>query len=179
MEFKGSKTEKNLLAAFAGESQAKTKYEFYAEQAKQDGYEQMAGIFRDTAHNEGEHAKLWFKALHDGNMTGTSENLADAAAGEHYEWTEMYKDFAETAREEGFDEIGFLFESVAKIENSHEVRYNTLRDNLEKGIVFSRTEETVWLCRNCGHMHTGKTAPVVCPVCGHKQAFFEIHKENY
>lgn len=179
MEFKGSKTEKNLLAAFAGESQAKTKYEFYAQEAKKDGFEQMAAIFYETAHNEGEHAKLWFKALHNGEMTHTKENLADAAAGEHYEWTEMYKDFAETAREEGFDELGYLFESVGKIENTHEVRYNTLRDNLEEGIVFSRTEETLWLCRNCGYIHTGKTAPAVCPVCAHKQAFFEIQKENY
>lgn len=179
MEFKGSKTEKNLLAAFAGESQAKTKYEFYAEQAKTDGYEQIAGIFKDTAHNEGEHAKLWFKALHDGGMTATLQNLTDAAAGEHYEWAEMYKNFAETAREEGFDEIGFLFESVGKIENSHEVRYNTLKDNLEKGIVFSRTAETVWMCRNCGYLHTGKVPPAVCPVCSHKKAFFEIQPENY
>lgn len=179
MDFKGSKTEKNLLAAFAGESQAKTKYEFYAEQAKTDGYEQIAAYFKDTAANEGAHAEIWFKALHGDTMPTTPENLADAAAGEHYEWAEMYKDFAKTARDEGFDEIGALFEGVGRIENSHEARYNTLRENLEQGIVFSRTEETVWMCRNCGHLHTGKVPPAVCPVCAHKKAFFEIYTENY
>lgn len=179
MDYKGSKTEKNLLAAFAGESQAKTKYEFYAAQARRDGYEQMADIFWETAHNEGEHAKLWFKQLHGGEMTHTQRNLQDAAAGEHYEWSEMYREFAETAREEGFDELAFLFESVGKIENAHEQRYNTLRANLEAGIVFARSGETVWICRNCGHLHSGKTAPKICPTCQHTQAFFEIRAQNY
>ncbi len=179
MDFKGSKTEKNLLAAFAGESQAKTKYEYYAEQARKDGYEQMAAIFSETAYNEGQHAKLWFKQLNGGKIPSTVDNLEDAAAGEHYEWSEMYKEFAETAREEGFDEVAFLFESVGKIENRHETRYNALRRNLEEGIVFTRTQETIWLCRNCGHIHVGKNAPLVCPTCGHGQAYFEIMCQNY
>lgn len=178
MDFHGSKTEKNLLAAFAGESQAKTKYAFYAEQAKLDGYEQMAAIFKETAKNEEAHAKLWFLALHQNQMPATAENLKDAAAGEHYEWTEMYQSFSETAKEEGFDELSALFASVAKIENSHEVRYNTLLRQLEEGVVFSKTAETVWICRNCGHLHTGKEAPQICPVCKHKQAFFQVQPEN-
>ncbi len=179
MDFKGSKSEKNLLAAFAGESQAKTKYEYYAEQAQKDGYEQMAAIFRETAWNEGQHAKLWFKQLNGGKIPPTEDNLQDAAAGEHYEWSEMYKEFAETAREEGFDELAFLFESVGNVENRHEERYNTLLKHLREGVVFSRTEECVWVCRNCGHIHYGKTAPLVCPTCGHGQAYFEVRCENY
>ena len=179
MDFKGSKTEKNLLAAFAGESQAKTKYEHYAAQARADGYNQMAAVFEETAYNEGQHAKLWFKQLNGGKVPPTDENLKDAAAGEHYEWSEMYREFADCAREEGFEELAFLFESVGKIENRHETRFNTLRRNLEEGIVFSRTEETIWLCRNCGHVHIGKSAPLVCPTCGHGQAYFEIMCQNY
>ena len=179
MEFKGSRTQANLMAAFAGESQARNKYTYYASKAKKDGYEQIAAIFTETADNEKEHAKIWFKELHDGAVPSTIDNLRDAAAGENYEWTEMYKEFAEVAREEGFDRIASLFEMVGKIEKEHEERYNTLLKNLEEGIVFERSEEVVWVCRNCGHIHVGKSAPKVCPTCAHPQSYFEIKKTNY
>jgi len=180
-DLKGTKTEANLLAAFAGESQARNKYTYYASQARKEGYEQIGAIFEETANNEKEHAKLWFKVLH-GGMPNTEKNLVDAAAGEHYEWTEMYKGFAETAREEGFPEIARLMEGVAKIEASHEERYQTLLENVKNGTVFKvdcDCCEPVWVCRNCGHLHTGKEAPNVCPVCAHPRAFFEIKAENY
>lgn len=177
-ELKGSKTEQNLMTAFAGESQAHTKYLYYASKAKKDGYVQIGALFEETAKNEKEHAKIWFKLLH-GGMPATTENLKDAAAGENYEWTEMYKEFAEVAREEGFDRIASLFEMVGKIEKEHEERYNTLLKNLEEGIVFERSEEVVWVCRNCGHIHVGKSAPKVCPTCAHPQSYFEIKKTNY
>lgn len=179
MEFKGSRTEANLLAAFAGESQARNKYTYYAAAAKKEGYEQIAEVFLKTAENEREHAKLWFKQLHGGNVPATAENLKDAASGEHYEWTEMYSGFAETAESEGFSELARLFRLVGAIEKEHEERYLTLLRNLENGIVFSRTEEAVWVCRNCGYIHVGKTAPTVCPACAHGQGYFEIKAENY
>ena len=177
-ELKGSKTEANLQAAFAGESEARNKYTFYASKAKKEGYEQIAELFLETAKNEKEHAEIWFKLLHDG-IGDTMANLADGAAGEHYEWTEMYVDFAKVAREEGFTKIALLFEGVAKIEKTHEERYKKLLSNLEEGIVFSRDGEMVWLCDNCGHIHVGKKAPVKCPVCDHPQAYFKILAENY
>ena len=179
MELKGSKTEANLLAAFAGESQARNKYTYYASQAKKDGYEQIASIFEDTANNEKEHAKLWFKELHGGSVPSTIENLKDAAAGENYEWTEMYKEFAETAREEGFDNIAILFEKVGEIEKHHEERYRALLKNIETAQVFEKSEVKVWECRNCGHIVVGTKAPEVCPVCAHPQSYFEVHAENY
>lgn len=179
MQFTGSKTQANLLAAFAGESQARNKYEFYASQAKTDGYEQMAALFEETAKNEKAHAKIWFKYLHDNIIPETAKNLLDAAAGENYEWTEMYKEFEQTAREEGFEELAALFRLVAGIEKEHEERFRKLSENLEKGIVFSRTGETVWLCRNCGYLHVSEQAPQVCPVCSHARSFFEIQKKNY
>ena len=179
MDIKGTKTEANLMTAFAGESQARTKYTYYASRAKKDGYEQIAGIFTETADNEKEHAKLWFKLLHDGQIPDTVENLKDAAAGENYEWTDMYAGFAKTAREEGFDHIADLFEGVAKIEKEHEERYLKLVQNLEEGIVFSRDGDTIWQCANCGHIVVGKKAPEVCPVCAHPQAYFQIKAENY
>ncbi len=179
MEFKGSRTEANLMAAFAGESQARNKYSYYASKAKKDGYEQIAAIFEETASNEKEHAKIWFKLLHDGAIPGTVENLKDAAAGENYEWTEMYADFARVAKEEGFDHISFLFAEVAKIEKEHEERYNKLLANVEAGKVFKADGVTVWKCRNCGHIHIGEVAPELCPVCTHPQAYFEIKAENY
>lgn len=178
-ELKGSKTEENLRIAFAGESQAFTKYTFYAKKAKKDGYEQMGAIFEETAHNEKEHAKIWFKLLHGGEMPDTPANLADAAAGEHYEWTDMYADFAKVAQEEGFTQIAKLFEMVGKIERTHEDRYRKLAENIEEGIVFSRDDDRVWVCRNCGHVIFGKKAPSVCPVCKHPQAFYELKAENY
>ena len=179
MELKGSQTEKNLMAAFAGESQARNKYTYYASKAKKDGYEQIAAIFTETAENEKEHAKIWFKLLHDGNVPSTVENLKDAANGENYEWTNMYDSFAKTAREEGFDHIAFLFEEVGKIEKEHEARYLKLLENIENGIVFSRDGDKIWKCRNCGHVVVGKYAPEVCPVCNHPQSYFEIANENY
>ena len=179
MELKDSKTYQNLATAFAGESQARNKYTYYASRAKKDGYEQIAAIFTETADNEKEHAKIWFKELHDGAVPSTIDNLRDAAAGENYEWTEMYKEFAEVAREEGFDRIPSLFEMVGKIEKEHEERYNTLLKNLEEGIVFERSEEVVWVCRNCGHIHFGEEAPEVCPVCAHPKAYFELRVQNY
>ena len=179
MEFKGSRTEANLMAAFAGESQARNKYTYYAAKAQKDGYEQIAAIFTETANNEKEHAEIWFKLLHNNSMPETAENLVDAAAGENFEWTEMYKEFEQVATEEGFTQIAALFKLVGCIEKEHEERFRKLRENLDKGIVFERTNEVVWLCRNCGHIHTGKAAPKICPVCSHTQSFFEIKAENY
>ena len=179
MELKGSKTEQNLMAAFAGESQARNKYTYYASKAKKDGYEQIAAIFEETANNEKEHAKMWFKELHGGSVPSTIENLKDAASGENYEWTEMYAEFAQTAKEEGFDHIAYLFEEVAKIEKEHEERYLKLLENVENGLVFSRDGEKIWKCRNCGHIVIGKEAPVECPVCSHPQSYFEIKAEKY
>ena len=178
MELKGSKTEKNLMAAFSGESEARNKYTYYASKAKKDGYVQIGKLFEETAANEKEHAKIWFKLLKDG-IGATADNLADAAAGENYEWTEMYPTFAKEAREEGFDHIAYLFEQVAKIEKEHEERYKKLLANVEGGIVFSRDEEMIWQCSNCGHIIVGKKAPEVCPVCAHPQAYFEIKADNY
>ena len=179
MELKGSKTEKNLMTAFAGESQARNKYTFYASQAKKDGFEQIASIFEETANNEKEHAKLWFKALHDGKVPSTSENLKDAASGENYEWTRMYKEFAETAREEGFNEIADLFEGVGAIEKEHEERYLTLLNSVEEEMVFKNEEETIWICRNCGHVYRSKEALEVCPICKHGKAYQERRANNY
>lgn len=177
-ELKGSKTEANLMTAFAGESQARNKYTYYASKAKKDGYVQIAAIFEETANNEKEHAKMWFKLLH-GGIGDTVDNLKDAAAGENYEWTDMYAGFAKTAREEGFDHIADLFEGVAKIEKEHEERYLKLVKNLEAGLVFSRDGDVIWQCANCGHIVIGKKAPEVCPVCAHPQAYFQIKAENY
>ena len=177
-EIKGTRTEANLLAAFAGESQARNKYTYYASRAKKDGYEQIAALFTETAENEKEHAKLWFKLLHNG-VQDTATNLKDAAAGENYEWTDMYAGFAKEAREEGFVEIAEMFEGVAKIEKEHEERYLALLKNLEEGKVFKKDGVTVWKCRNCGHIHVGATAPEVCPVCAHPQAYFEVQAKNY
>ncbi len=177
MELKGSRTEANLLAAFAGESQARNKYTYYASKAKKEGYEQIASLFLQTADNEKEHAKLWFKHL--GGIGTTAENLKAAAEGENYEWTEMYKEFARVAREEGFDAIATQMENVAKVEAEHEKRYLALLDNVNNNTVFAREEETVWICRNCGHIHAGKNAPDVCPTCFHPKAYFEIHATNY
>ena len=177
-ELKGSKTEANLMAAFAGESQARNKYTYYASKAKKDGYEQIAGLFMETAENEKGHAKIWFKLLHDG-MPDTIANLKDAAAGENYEWTDMYAEFAKTAKEEGFDKIAYLFEMVGKIEKEHEERYLKLLENIEKNTVFVRDGEVYWKCRNCGHIHKGSQAPEVCPVCDHPKSFFEIPAKNY
>ena len=177
-ELKGSKTEANLMTAFAGESQARNKYTYYASKAKKDGYVQIAAIFEETANNEKEHAKMWFKLLH-GGIGDTVDNLKDAAAGENYEWTDMYAGFAKTAREEGFDHIADLCEGVAKIEKEHEERYLKLVKNLEEGLVFSRDGDVIWQCANCGHIVIGKKAPEVCPVCAHPQAYFQIKAENY
>ena len=179
MELKGSKTEQNLMTAFAGESQARNKYTYFASKAKKEGYEQIAAIFLETAENEKEHAKMWFKELNGGQVPDTIENLNAAADGENYEWTDMYKEFAETAREEGFEKIAKAFEGVAAIEKEHEERYRKLLKNVEDGLVFSRDGDTIWQCRNCGHIVIGKKAPEVCPVCAHPKAYFEIRKENY
>ncbi|MCD7774095.1 MAG: rubrerythrin family protein [Clostridiales bacterium] len=179
MDIKGSKTEKNLLAAFAGESQAYTKYGYYASKAKKDGYVQIGDLFAETAANEKEHAKIWFKLLHDGAVPGTLDNLYDAAAGENYEWTDMYAEFAREAKEEGFDQIAYLFEQVGKIEKEHEERYRKLIANIEGGLVFSRDGDKIWQCSNCGHIIVGKEAPDVCPVCAHPQSYFQIKAENY
>lgn len=175
---KGSRTEANLMTAFAGESQAHTKYQYYASKAKKDGYVQLASIFEETSANEKEHAKIWFKLLHDG-MPSTTANLEDAAAGENYEWTDMYATFAKEAREEGFEHIAFLFEAVGKIEKEHEERYRKLLANIEGGLVFSRDGDMIWQCANCGHIHIGPQAPDICPVCAHPQAYFQIRAENY
>ena len=175
---KGTQTEKNLMAAFAGESQARNKYTYYASKARKEGYNQRASIFEETANNEKEHAKIWFKLLHDG-MPSTTENLKDAADGENYEWTDMYAKFAKEAKEEGFDKIAYLFEAVGKIEKEHEERYRKLLENLENGSVFEKDGEVYWICQNCGHIHKGKTPPKVCPVCAHPQSYFEVRAENY
>lgn len=177
-ELKGTKTEANLMAAFAGESQARNKYTYYASKAKKEGYEQIANIFLETADNEKEHAKIWFKLLHDG-VPSTLENLKDAASGEHFEWTEMYEGFAKTAKEEGLNDVAVLFEKVAKIEKVHEERYMKLLENVEKEKVFSKDTEITWKCINCGHIHTGKDALEICPVCQHPKAYFEVISENY
>ena len=179
MELKGSKTEKNLMEAFAGESQARNKYTYYASKAKKEGYEQIADLFLETADNEKEHAKLWFKLLHENDVPSTIENLKDAASGENFEWTNMYERMAKEAKEEGFERIAFLFEAVAKIEKEHESRYLKLLENVENGLVFSKEGEKIWKCRNCGHIVIGKSAPEVCPVCAHPKAYFEIKSENY
>jgi rubrerythrin len=179
MELKGSKTEQNLRTAFAGESQAHTKYLYYASKAKKDGYVQISNIFEETAKNEKEHAKIWFKLLHDGGIPATVANLADAADGENFEWTDMYAEFARTAREEGFDSIADLFEGVGAIEKTHEERYRKLLKNINDAVVFSRDEDAIWECSNCGHIVIGKKAPEVCPVCNHPQSYFRVKAENY
>ena len=176
-KYKGTKTEKNLLEAFAGESQARNKYTYFASRAKKDGYEQISALFLKTADNEKEHAKMWFKELN--GIGDTAQNLAAAADGENYEWTEMYPQFAREAREEGFEEIARLFEAVAKIEQEHEQRYLKLLENVEQGLVFSRDGDRIWKCSNCGHIVVGKSAPEVCPVCAHPKAYFELKAENY
>ncbi len=178
MNLKGSKTEKNLEAAFAGESMARNKYTYYASKAKKDGYVQISKIFEETAANEKEHAKIWFKLLNDG-IGSTPENLTAAASGENYEWTDMYPTFAKEAREEGFDEIAALFEQVAEIEKHHEERYKKLLQNIEGGLVFSRDSDMIWQCSNCGHIVIGKQAPEICPVCSHPQSYFEISAQNF
>ena len=178
-ELKGTKTEQNLREAFAGESQARNKYTYFASKAKAEGYEQIAAIFLETAENEKEHAKMWFKILEGGELQSTANNLVSAAEGENYEWTDMYDRMAKEAKEEGFDKIAYLFEEVAKIEKEHEERYKKLLENVEDGLVFSRDGDKIWKCRNCGHIHIGKQAPEVCPVCAHPKAFFEIKAENY
>jgi rubrerythrin len=179
MEFKGSKTERNLEIAFAGESQARNKYTYFASQAKKEGYEQIAAIFLETADNEKEHAKLWFKYLHGGKVPTTAENLLAAAEGENYEWTDMYATFAKEAKEEGFVEIAALFEAVAKIEKTHEERYRKLLAAVEAGTVFTRDSEIAWVCSNCGHHHYGEKAPELCPVCKHPKAYFEEEATNF
>ena len=179
MELKGSKTEKNLQVAFAGESQARNKYTYYASKAKKEGYEQIAAIFEETAANEKEHAELWFKALHGGKVPTTAENLQDAANGENYEWTEMYAEFAKVAEEEGFKELAEQFRLVGAIEKEHEKRYLKLLDNVKGNKVFIAEDVVVWKCRNCGHIHVGKEAPKVCPACNHEQSYFELRVENY
>ena len=179
MELKGSKTEKNLQAAFAGESQARNKYTYYASVAKKAGYEQIKAFFEETANNEKEHAKIWFKLLNGGEMPNDINALKDAAAGEHYEWTEMYPTFAKEAREEGFDKIAFLFEKVAEIEKHHEERYLALLANVENQEVFKKSDKKTWICRNCGFIVEAVEAPKVCPVCAHPQSFFELRNVNY
>ena len=179
MELKGSKTEKNLMEAFAGESQARNKYTYFASKAKKEGYEQIAAIFQETADNEKEHAKIWFKLLQGGDIKSTEENLKAASEGENYEWTEMYKEFAKTAKEEGFNELAYLFDAVAKIEKEHEERYLTLLKNIKDDRVFHKNEDKIWICRNCGHVYIGKDALEVCPVCKHKKSYMEVKAENY
>ncbi len=178
-ELKGTKTEKNLLEAFAGESQARNKYTFYASKAKKEGYEQISAIFEETANNEKEHAKLWFKALHDGTVPNTLVNLLDAASGEHGEWTEMYERMSREAKEEGFDELAYKFKAVGEIEKRHEERYRKLAELVREGKVFNKTDKKVWICRNCGHIYVGEKAPEVCPVCNHPQAYFEILSQEF
>ena len=179
MNLKGSKTEQNLLAAFAGESQARNKYTYFASKAKKDGYEQIAAIFEETANNEKEHAKMWFKELHGGEVPSTIENLEAAADGENYEWTDMYEEFARVAEEEGFVAIAKKFRGVAAIEKEHENRYRQLLKNVKAEVVFSKDEDKIWICRNCGHVCVGKKAPKVCPVCAHPQSYFEVKADNY
>ncbi len=177
MELKGSKTEQNLRDAFAGESQARNKYTYFASKAKKEGYVQIASIFEETANNEKEHAKIWFKLLE--GIGDTAQNLLHAAEGENYEWTDMYATFAREAKEEGFDHIAYLFEEVGKIEKEHEERYRKLLSNVEGGLVFSRDGDMIWQCANCGHIHIGKQAPDLCPVCAHPKAYFQLKAENY
>lgn len=179
MNLKGTKTEANLMAAFAGESQARNKYTYYASKAKKDGYVQIAALFEETANNEKEHAKIWFKLLHDGAVPDTLTNLNDAAEGENYEWTDMYATFAKEAKEEGFDHIAYLFEEVAKIEKEHEERYRKLIANIKGDVVFSKDNDVIWQCSNCGHINVGKKAPEVCPVCAHPKSYFQVRAENY
>lgn len=179
MNLKGTKTEANLQAAFAGESKARNKYTYFASKAKKDGYVQIAAIFEETANNEKEHAKLWYKLLNGGSIGSTVENLKEAAGGENYEWTDMYDNFAKEAREEGFEEIARLFEGVAAIEKEHEERYRRLLENIEKELVFSKDGDVIWQCTNCGHICVGKKAPELCPVCAHPQAYFQVKPENY
>jgi len=176
-KYTGTKTEKNLMEAFAGESQARNKYTYFASAAKKAGYEQLAALYLETADQEKEHAKMWLKEFH--GIHDIEANLEDAAAGENYEWTEMYAEFAKTAKEEGFDRIAYLFEAVGKIEKEHEERYRKLLENVKGGLVFSKDGDAVWICRNCGHIHIGKTAPEVCPVCAHPKAYFELRAQNY
>jgi rubrerythrin len=178
-ELKGTKTEANLKAAFSGESEARTKYDYFASQAKKDGYEQISAIFAETALNEKEHAKMWYKHLVGGGIRDTLWNLNDAAAGENYEWTDMYATFAKEAREEGFDDIAHQFEMVALVEKEHEDRYRTLISNVEGGLVFARSGDVLWQCRNCGHIMLGKEAPDMCPVCDHPKAHFQLKADNY
>ena len=179
MELKGTKTEQNLMKAFAGESQARNKYTYFASKAKKDGYEQIAAIFEETANNEKEHAKMWFKELNGGSIPSTVENLKAAADGENYEWTDMYEEFAKTAEEEGFKELAIKFRQVGAIEKHHEERYRKLLKNIDDEVVFSSDDEKIWICRNCGHVVIGKKAPMVCPVCAHPQSYFELKAENY
>lgn len=178
-KLKGTKTEKNLMEAFAGESQARNKYTYYSSRAKKDGYEQIAAVFAETADNEKEHAKIWFKYLHDGDVPETVENLIDAAAGEHGEWTAMYKRMAEEAKQEGFNDLAFKFAAVAEIEKRHEERYNKLLELVKAGKVFKKSEKRMWICRNCGHVYVGENAPEVCPVCNHPKSYFEILNEEF
>ena len=178
-KYAGTKTEKNLQEAFAGESQARNKYTYYASKAKKEGYNQIAALFEETANNEKEHAKIWFKLLHDGQIADTLTNLADAAAGENYEWTDMYAGFAKTAEEEGFTKIAALFKMVGDIEREHEARYRALSDSIKNGTVFARETEQVWVCSNCGHIHIGTHAPEKCPVCDHPQGYFILQAKNY
>ena len=179
MELKGSRTEANLLAAFAGESQARNKYTYFASKARKEGYEQIAAIFEETAANEKEHAKIWFKELNGGDIPSSADNLKAAAAGENYEWTEMYDEFAKVAEEEGFTRIAYLFRAVGAIEKEHEARYLKLLENVEGGLVFSKDGDAIWQCRNCGHIVIGKSAPQMCPVCKHPQSYFEVKASNY
>ena len=178
-DLKGTKTEANLMTAFAGESQARNKYTYYASKAKKEGYEQIAAIFEETAGNEKEHAKMWFKLLCGGEIPDTITNLTDAANGENYEWTEMYEEFSKVAKEEGFDDIARLFSAVGAIEKEHEARYRKLLENIKEERVFKKEESVVWVCRNCGHVHVGKVAPKVCPTCNHPQSYFEVKNSNY
>ena len=179
MELKGTKTEQNLMTAFAGESQARNKYTYFASKARKEGFEQIAAIFEETAANEKEHAKLWFKELCGGEIPGTAANLEAAADGENFEWTDMYAEFAKTAKEEGFDRLAYLFEAVGKIEKAHEERYRKLLENVKDGKVFIADDVVIWQCTNCGHIHVGKEAPKVCPVCAHHQAYFQRVANNY
>ncbi len=179
MDIKGSKTEQNLMKAFAGESQARNKYTYFASKAKKDGYEQIAALFEETANNEKEHAKMWYKELHDGIIPDTVSNLKEAADGENYEWTDMYEEFAKTAEEEGFKALALKFRQVGAIEKHHEERFRQLLKNIDDEVVFSRDEECIWICRNCGHVVVGKKAPEVCPVCAHPKSYFELKANNY
>ena len=179
MELKGSKTEANLKAAFAGESQARNKYTYFASKAKKEGYEQIAAIFEETANNEKEHAKMWYKLLCGGDVHSTADNLKEAADGENFEWTDMYATFAKEAKEEGFDRIAYLFEAVGNIEKEHEERYLALLENIKAGKVFNKEGKVAWICKNCGHIHFGDKAPEVCPVCAHPKAYFEVKATNY